>query len=344
MKTAAPAPAAAPDFPTSGTMRAIVQDEYGSRAEDVLRFATLALPQPADDQVLVRVLAASVDRGTWHVMSGLPYPMRAAGFGVRKPKAANPGRCFAGVVEAVGRDVAGFTPGTEVYGTCRGSFGELAVADAGKVAPKPGNLTFAEAATAPISAVTALQAVRDRARVQPGDRVLVIGASGGVGSFAVQIAKAFGAEVTGVCSTSKMDMVAKLGADAVVDYSAGDFLDGRVRYDVILDTGGNSALSRLRRALSPAGRLVIVGSETESRWFGALSRNFQALFVSPLVKQKLLGLMASENSEDLAAVAKLIESGKVTPAIDRTYALEDAAAAVTYVQEGRAQGKVAILV
>jgi NADPH:quinone reductase-like Zn-dependent oxidoreductase len=323
-------------------MKAIVQDSYGSQPESVLRFAEIARPSIADDEVLVRVAAASVDRGTWHVMTGMPYAMRLAGFGVRAPKATNPGRCLAGTVESAGKEVIGFATGDEVYGTCAGSFAEYAAAKAGKLAPKPANLTFEQAAAVPISAITALQAAR-KAEVQPGQKVLVIGASGGVGSFAVQIAKAFGAEVTGVSSGSKTDLVRALGADHVVDYTRGDFLDGQNRYDVILDIGGNSRLSRLRRALTATGRLVIVGGETGARWLG-LNRQLLALLISPLGKQKLGSLIASENAEDLMVLKELIESGKVTPAIERTYPLSEAAAAVRHVQEGSARGKVVITV
>ncbi|CAN5756037.1 hypothetical protein BH23ACT12_BH23ACT12_12870 [soil metagenome] len=228
-----------------------------------------------------------------------------------------------------------------VYGTCGGSFAEYASARAAKLAPKPANLSFAQAAAAPISGVTALQAVR-KADVQPGEKVMVIGASGGVGSFAAQIARAFGAEVTGVSSTSKLGMVRGLGVDHVVDYSRQDFLDGQIRYDVIIDTGGNNDLCDLRRNLTKTGRLVLVGSETEGKWFDALIRTFKAILVGPFAKQKLLGLMSTENSGDLTGLKELIESGKVTPAVDRTYPLSEAAAAIQYVQDGRARGKVVI--
>ena len=238
------------------TMMAIVQDVYGSAPEDVLRLAEVPRPSVAVDGILVRVRAASVDRGTWHILAGLPYPIRAAGFGLRRPKHLNPGRSMAGTIEAVGRDVTGFKPGDEVYGTCDGSFAEYAVAQAERLAPKPATLSFEQAAAVPVSALTALQAVRDQAKVQPGQKVLVIGASGGVGTFAVQIAKAFGAEVTGVCSTAKVDLVRSLGADHVIDYTRQDITDGDRRYDAILDIGGNRRLSHRRRALTRSGRLV----------------------------------------------------------------------------------------
>ena len=228
----------------------------------MLRLAEIARPAIADDEILVRVRAASVDRGTWHLMAGLPYPMRLAGFGLRRPKAPNPGRSLAGTVESAGQEVTEFVPGDEVYGTCDGSFAPYARTRANRLAPKPANLSFAQAAAVPVSALTALQAVRDQAQVQAGQKVLIIGASGGVGTFAVQIAKAFGAEVTGVCSTAKTDLVQAIGADHVVDYTREDFTDSKHHYDVILDIGGTNRLSHLRRALTPRGRLVMVGGES----------------------------------------------------------------------------------
>jgi NADPH:quinone reductase-like Zn-dependent oxidoreductase len=328
----------------AGTMRAIVQDEYGPTPEDVLRVDHVARPTIGDDEVLVRVAAASVDRGTWHIMAGLPYPIRLAGFGLRRPTPLNPGRCLAGTVEAVGNDVTRFEPGDEVYGTGEGSFAEHATAKAVRLARKPANLSLEQAAAVPISAQTALQAVRDKAHVQAGQKVLIIGASGGVGTFAVQIAKAFGAEVTGVSSTAKVDLVRAMGADHVVDYTKGDFLDGEQRYDVILDIGGNRRLSHLRRALTPKGTLVIVGGETDGRFLGGFDRGIRAQLLSPFVSQTLGSLMASENAEDLVVLGELIESGQVTPAIERTYPLQDTAAAVRHVQEGRARGKVVVTV
>jgi NADPH:quinone reductase-like Zn-dependent oxidoreductase len=267
---------------------------------------------------LAVVHAASVDRGTWHIMAGLPYPIRVAGFGLRKPKYPNPGRSLAGTVEAAGDDVTGFSPGDEVYGICDGSFAQYVRVRTGKLAPKPVNLSFDEAAAVPVSALTALQGVRDHGRVQAGDKVLIVGASGGVGTFAVQIAKAFGAEVTGVCSTTKVDMVRSTGADHVIDYTRDDFAGGQ-RYDVILDIGGNAPLARLRRALTPRGTLVIVGAETGGRWLGGTDRQLRALLLSPFVGQKLGTFISSENAQDLAVLTELIESGKVTPVIDRTY-------------------------
>jgi NADPH:quinone reductase-like Zn-dependent oxidoreductase len=331
-----------PDTAAAETMKAIVQDEYGTAPEEVLRLAEIARPEIAADEILVRVHAASVDRGTWHLMAGLPYPIRLAVFGLRRPKAPNPGRSLAGTVECVGQEVTEFEPGDEVYGTCDGSFAPYARARASRLAPKPANLSFEQAAAVPVSALTALQAVRDQARVEPGQKVLIIGASGGVGTFAVQIAKAFGAEVTGVCSTAKTDLVRSIGADHVIDYTREDFADGQLRYDVILDIGGNRRLSHLRRALTPRGRLVIVGGENGGRWLGGSDRQLRALLLSPLVSQKLGTFIASENAEDLTVLRDLIESGKITPAIDQTYPLSQTPAAIRHVQEGRARGKVVV--
>jgi NADPH:quinone reductase-like Zn-dependent oxidoreductase len=323
------------------TMHAIVQDRYGSTPETVLRLAEIARPTIGDDEVMVRVVAAGVDKGTWHVMTGLPYAMRLAGFGVRQPKAPNPGRSLAGTVHSVGKNVTAFKPGDDVYGTCEGSFAEYACATVSKLAPKPANLTFDQAAAVPISGTTALQAVR-KAELQPGQPVLILGASGGVGTFAVQIAKAFEAEVTGVCSTSKIDLVRSLGADHVIDYRHDDLTAGDQRYDVIIDTGGNRRLSHLRRMMTRRGTLVIVGGETGGRLLGGFERSLGAVLMSPLVSQRLRMLTSTENSGDLDALRELIEAGQVTPAIDRTYPLAETAAAITYVQDGHARGKVVI--
>jgi len=322
-------------------MKAIVQDRYGEA--DVLRLDEIGKPEIGDDQVLVRVHAAGVDRGVWHLMAGLPYPVRL-GYGLRAPKNGVRGSDVAGSVEAIGKDVTTLAPGDEVFGIADGSFAEYACARADKLAPKPESLSFEQAAAVPVSALTALQAVRDHGRVQPGHKVLVIGASGGVGSFAVQIAKAFGAEVTGVGSTTKVDMVRSIGADHVIDYRHADITDSGERYDVILDIGGNRSLSQLRRALTPRGRLVLVGAETGGRWLGGLDRALRALVLSPFVGQKLGSFIASEHNKDLIVLTELIESGQVTPAIDRTYTLSEAAAAIRYMLEGHVQGKVVIAV
>jgi NADPH:quinone reductase-like Zn-dependent oxidoreductase len=321
--------------------KGIVQTEYGTDAEAVLRVAEIATPSIGDDELLVRVAAASVDMGTWHCMTGLPYAMRLAGFGVRRPKASNPGRSFAGTVEAAGTNVNSFAPGDEVYGSCEASFSECVVAQPRMVARKPANVSFEQAAAVPISAGTALQAVR-KANVQSGDRVMVIGASGGVGTFAVQIAKAFGAEVTGVCSTAKVDLVRSLGADHVIDYKLDDFANGEQRYDVILDTGGNRRLSDLRRALTKNGTLIIVGGETGGRWLGGFDRALRATATSPFVSQKLAMLASTENADDLNALRDLIEAAKITPTIDRTFSLRDTPLAIRELRDGHARGKLVI--
>jgi NADPH:quinone reductase-like Zn-dependent oxidoreductase len=325
----------------SGTMRAIVQDAYGEA--DVLRLAEIDRPAIGDDEVLVRVHAAGVDQGAWHLMAGLPYPVRLAGYGVRAPKTPVRGRELAGRIEAVGRGVTTLRPGDEVFGVAEGAFAEYAPAAAAKLAPKPGGLTFQQAAALPISGLTALQAVRDQGRVTAGDRVLVIGASGGVGSFAVQIAKAFGAEVTGVASTGKVDLVRSLGADHVVDYRLGDDLGAGERgYDVIIDTGGNRPLRVLRRALTPTGTLVLVGAETGGRWLGGTDRQLRAMVLSRFVRQRLRTFIASEKAADLLALSALVESGAVTPAVDRTFPLAETPAAIRHMREGKARGKVVI--
>jgi NADPH:quinone reductase-like Zn-dependent oxidoreductase len=323
-------------------MKAIVQDTYGST--DVLEFRDIDKPEIADDEVLVRVHAAGVDRGVWHLMTGLPYPVRLAGYGLRAPKTQVPGSDLAGVVEAVGKDVTRFQPGDEVFGIGAGAFAEYASAREDKLVPKPANLTFEQAAVVSTSGLTALQGLRNQGRVGPGQKVLVIGASGGVGTFAVQLAKAFGAEVTGVCSTTKMDMVRSLGADHVIDYTSDDFADGLQRYDVIMDIGGNASLSRLRRALAPKGTLVIAGGETDGRWLGGTDRQIRALMLSPFVGQKLTTFIASQNHDDLIVLKELIEAGNVAPAIDRTYPLSEVPKAIRYVKEGHARGKVVITV
>jgi len=323
-------------------MKAIAQDTYGST--DVLELRDIDKPEIADDEVLVRVEAAGVDRGVWHVMAGLPYPVRLGGYGVRAPKNPVPGMDLAGVVEAVGKNVTRFQPGDEVFGIGKGSFAEYVRAPENKVAPKPANLSFEQAAVVAISGSTALQAVRDHGQVKPGQKVLIIGASGGVGSYAVQLAKAFGAEVTAVCSTTKVELVRSLGADHVIDYIRDDFAAGEERYDVILDIGGNSSLSRLRRALTPKGTLVITGGETGGRWLGGFDRQIRALLLSPFVGQRLRTFVNSENHEDLIVLTELIEAGKVTPAIDRTYPLAEAPKAIQYLVEGHARGKVVITI
>jgi NADPH:quinone reductase-like Zn-dependent oxidoreductase len=335
-------PPAAAGGPT--TMTAVVQDRYSPAPEGLLRVAQIDRPTINDDEVLVQVQAASVDRGTWHIMAGLPYPIRLAGFGLRRPTYANPGRNLAGTVEAVGAAVTGLAPGDAVYGMATSTFAEYAAARPAKLARKPANLSFEQAASVPISGSTALQAVRDHARVQPGEKVLIIGASGGVGSFAVQLAKAAGAEVTGVCSTAKMVLVRALGADHVIDHTRADFADGGPRYDVILDTGGNTPLRRLRRALTPRGRLVIVGGETDGRLLGGSDRGIRATVLSLFVGQQMGTFVASEKAADLIALTALVEAGQLTPAIDRIYPLDDVAAAIRHLLDGRARGKLVVSV
>ena len=323
-------------------MKAIVQDRYGPA--ETLRLGDTDVPDIAADEVLVRVHAAGVDRGVWHLMTGLPYPVRLAGYGIRAPKNPVPGMDLAGVVERVGSSVTRFVPGDEVFGIGKGTFAEYARALESKLAPRPANLTHVQAAAVAISGLTALQAVRDHGHVQQGDRVLITGASGGVGTYAVQLAKAYGAEVTAVCSTAKVDLVRSLGADHVLDYSRSDFAAGNPGYDVILDIGGNPTLRRLRSALAPRGTLVIVGGETGGKWIGGYDRQLRAVLMSRFVPQTMGTFVSGENSEDMLVLKELIEAGKVTPSIDRTFTLPEAARAIAYVDEGRARGKVVVTV
>jgi NADPH:quinone reductase-like Zn-dependent oxidoreductase len=324
------------------TMRAIVRDRYGS--PDGLELRDIDKPEVGNAEVLVRVHAAGVDQGVWHVVTGLPYPIRLAGYGLRVPKTPVPGADVAGVVEAVGNDVTRFQPGDEVFGIGSGSYAEYARAREEKLAPKPANLTFEQAAVVAVSGLPALQGLRDHGKLRPGQKVLIIGASGGVGTFAVQLAKAFGAEVTGVCSTTKVDMVRSIGADHVIDYTHEDFAEGEQRYHVILDIGGNSSLSRLRRALTPKGTLVIAGGETEGRWLGGTDRQLRAVLLSPFVGQKLGTFVSRENHEDMIVLKELIEAGKVTPVIDRIYPLSEVPEAIRYMRTGHARGKLVIAV
>ncbi len=321
-------------------MKAVVQDVYGSA--DVLQLRDIPTPVPADGEVLIRVRAAGVDQGVWHLMTGMPYLVRLFGYGLNKPKMPVRGREVAGVVEAIGAGVTRFQSGDEVFGTCEGSFAEFVCAKEDLVARKPANLTFEETAAAPISAVTALQAVRDAGKVAAGQKVLVIGAGGGVGSFAVQLAKVFGAEVTGVCSTGKMDLVRSLGADHVIDYTHDDFSRAGVLYDVILDTAGNRPLSVSRKALAPRGTLVIVGGEGGGKLTGGFERSLGAPLASLFSGQKFKGLVSTENHRDLDALTSMIEAGSVKPAIDDVYPLAEAPAAVAYLHEGRVRGKVVV--
>jgi NADPH:quinone reductase-like Zn-dependent oxidoreductase len=322
-------------------MKAIVQDTYGSA--DVLRLDDVDAPPVGGGDVLVRVLAASVFIGDWHIMTGLPYVFRMVS-GLRAPKVRVRGQDFAGRVEAVGRDVIRYRAGDDVFGTCDGAFAEFAAARANKIAPKPANLTFDQAATVPTTGSTALQALRDVGRVRPGQSVLIIGAAGGVGSFAVQIAKAFGARVTGVCSTEQVELVRSLGADDVIDYTRDDFAQTGRRWDLILDIAGARSVSHLRRALAPRGTLVIVGGEGGGRWFGGIDRQLRALMLSPFVSQKLGTFVSKPNGKDLVVLKELIEAGKVTPVIGRTYPLTDVPEAIRQLEKGHARGKVVITV
>jgi NADPH:quinone reductase-like Zn-dependent oxidoreductase len=323
-------------------MKAMIRDAYGP--PDVLELREIDKPEIADDEVLVRVHAAGVGRDVWHVMRGLPYPIRLAGYGFRAPKNPVIGSDMAGVVEAVGKNVRRFLPRDEVFGIGNGSYAEYVCAREDKLAHKPINLTFEQAAVIAIMGSTALQALRDHGKVRPGQEVLIIGASGGVGTYAVQIAKAFGTHVTGVCSTKKVEMVRSIGADHVIDYTREDFAEGDQRYDVILDIGGNSTLARLRRALASLGTLVIIGGEGGGRWLGGTDRQLRAMILSPFVGQKLGTFVNKENHEDLIVLKELIESGKVTPVIDRTYPLAEVPEAIRYLEQGHARGKVVITV
>ncbi len=323
-------------------MKAIVQDRYGG--PEVLELRDIDQPVPKDNEVVVRVHAAGLDQGVQHVMTGLPYLIRllVPTLGLRKPKVPVRGMDAAGHVEAVGEDVTRFQPGDEVFGWCDGSYAQYACAPEDHFAPKPSNLSFEQAAVVPISSFAALQALRDEGEVQPGQRVLVIGAAGGVGSFAVQLAKAFGAQVTGVCRTNCAELVRSIGADQVIDYTREDFADGRHHYDLILDIGGNSRLSRLRRALTPTGTLVIAGGEG-GKWTG-VGRQLRALALSPLARQRLTMYISAHRQADLQELCQHIEAGHLTPIVGKTYPLLDVPEAIRHLEDGRAHGKIAITV
>jgi NADPH:quinone reductase-like Zn-dependent oxidoreductase len=319
-------------------MKAIVQDRYGD--VEVLEFRDIEQPVPTDDEVLVRVHAAGLHRGDWHVMTGLPYLIRLVvpTLGLRGPKTPVLGMDVAGTVEAVGPNVTRFQPGDEVFGWCDGAFAEYAIAPADQLTPKPANLSFEQAAVVPISGFAALQAVRDSGEVQAGQRVLVIGAAGGVGSFAVQLAKAFGARVTGVCSTPQVELVRSIGADEVIDYTRQDVTDGTRHWDLILDCAGRRSLSQLRRALTPKGTLVIVGGEGGGRWLGGFDRNLRAVALSGLVGQRLRMLSSKPGHEDLEVLRELLAAAKVTPVIGRTYPLGEVPEAMRSMVEGHGGG------
>jgi len=322
-------------------MKAMVQDTYGSA--EVLELREIDKPEIADDQVLVRVRAAGVNPADWAVMSGLPYVARSV-YGLRKPKNAVRGTDVAGQVEAVGTSVTRFRPGDEVFGWCVGAYAEYASVSEDALALKPANLTFAQAASVPMAGLVALQALRDHGNVQAGQSVLINGASGGIGTFAVQIAKSLGAQVTGVCSTGNADMVRSIGADLVIDYTQKDFTQGGQRYDFILDNVANHPLSDLRGALTPTGTLVPNGGGFDNRWFASGGRVIRAHVMDRFVSNTLRPFLVSFNLEDLVALKELIEAGKLTPVMDRTYPLAETPQAISHVGEGHARGKVAITV
>ena len=336
--------AAAPPPPAGATlMKGIMRRCYGP-PEVVLGYEDVSKPTPADDEVLVKVHAASVNPLDWHYVEGTPYLVRIdAGFG--KPDNPRLGVDFAGTVEAVGKSVRLFKPGDEVFGGKFGAFAQyVTVREERAIALKPAGATFEQAASVPIAALTALQALRDKGHVQAGQKVLVNGASGGVGTFAVQIAKSFGAEVTGVCSSKNAELVRSLGADHVVDYTREDFTRGTVQYDLIIDTVSTHSVSDYRRVLSPNGNYVMIGSTSTGHWFGWLENPLEAWIRSPFMSQKF-GMMLTElNKHDLAVLADLVQSGKVTPVIDRTYKLSEAAEALVYLEKGHARGKVVLTV
>ncbi len=326
-------------------MKAVVYTNYGS--PDVLEVREIKKPVPNDDQVLVKVRAAAINPLDWHFMEGKPYIMRAMIGGIRKPKSPQLGVDLAGEVEAVGKNVTQFKPGDEVFGTGHGAaFAEYVCANKTKLVLKPANVTFAEGAAVPIAALTALQGLRDYGKVQPGQKVLINGASGGVGTFAVQIAKNLGAEVTGVCSTRNVELVQSLGADHVIDYTKEDFTKGSERYDVILDNVGTQPLSGFRRVLKPNGILVMIGGggPGDGKWVGAMARPVKTKLLSPFVSQKMGMMLAEIRQEDLATMADLMQSGKVKPVVDRTYPLDRIREAMTYLEQGHARGKVIITV
>src|SRR5437868_7921330 len=326
------------------SMKAIVYCDYGLPN---LKLAEIAKPSPTDGQILGKVHAASVNPLDWHFIEGTPKIMRAMGVGLRKPKDARLGVDFAGTVEAVGENVAQFKPGDEVFGGRDGAFAEYVCPRADRaVTLKPASVTFEQAASVNIAGITALQALRDKGKVQPGQKVLINGASGGVGTFAVQIAKSFGADVTGVCSTRNVDLVTSLGADHVIDYTKEDFAKGEQRYDVILDNVPNHSLSECRRILTPNGKYVMIGGggPNDNRWVGPFGRVIKAMVLSPFTSQKMGMMMADSNQKDLSVLGDLMQSGKVKPVIDRTYKLSEVPAAIAYLEQGHARGKVVITV
>jgi NADPH:quinone reductase-like Zn-dependent oxidoreductase len=319
-------------------MKAAVYSRYGP--PDVLQIKDVEKPVPNDDEVLIRVRAASVNPLDWHFVRGTPYLVRIMA-GLHKPKITRLGVDVAGQVEAVGRNVTQFKPGDEVFGACRGAFAEYACASESALAAKPDNLTFEQAASVSVAALTALQGLRDKGQIQPGQKVLINGAAGGVGTFAVQIAKSFGAEVTGVCRTRNVEMVRSIGADRVIDYTQEDFTKGRQRYDLILDCFANHSLSAIRRVLNPKGKYLMVGGPDGSL-IVLLAGLLKALVLSRFVSQKFVLVRARRSKEDLTSLHDLMKAGKVTPVIDRCYSLSEVPEAIRYLEEGHARGKVVI--
>ena len=324
------------------TMQAVARHSYGTLEH--VQLENIARPEPGRGQVLIEVHAAGVDRGVWHLMTGLPYLVRLAGFGLTKPKNPTLGLDVAGRVAAVGAGVERFAVGDEVFGFADGSFAEYALADESSLALKPVSMTYEQVAAAPVSGVTALQALTDVGRLQPGQSVLVIGASGGVGSYTVQLAVALGARVTGVAGGSKTDLVRSLGASKVVDYKATDYLDGSRRYDLIVDTGGRNPVRKLRKALTDQGTLVIVGGEGGGRWTGGIGRQLRAALLSPFVSHRLAMFISSQSHELLERLGSFLDSGDVTPAVGRTYTLDQAPTAIADLEAGRTAGKSVISV
>ena len=319
-------------------MKAAVFTRYGP--PDVVQITDVEKPVPKDDEVLIKVRAASVNAGDWHFMRGTPYLLRVM-VGLRKPKVTRLGMDVAGQVDAVGRNVTQFKPGDEVFGACRGAFAEYACTSESSLVTKPNNITFEQAGSVPVAALTALQGLRNKGQIQPGQKILINGAAGGVGTFAVQIAKWFGADVTGVCSTRNVEMVGSIGADRVVDYTREDFTKGTQRYDLIFDSVGNHSLSACRRVLNPKG-IYIVNGGPNGRWMGPLTRGIRARMLSPFVSQSLVMFLTRRSKEDLAVMHELMRAGKVTPVIDRSYTLSEVPEAIRYLEEGHARGKVVI--
>jgi NADPH:quinone reductase-like Zn-dependent oxidoreductase len=319
-------------------VKAIVHQQYGS--PDLLAFEDVSKPVPGDDEVLVRIRAASVNPLDWHTVRGLPYPLRI-GNGFTTPKKPMLGIDVSGHVEAVGAKVTQLRPGDEVFGMCRGAFAEYACAKEDRVVVKPARLSFEQAAAIPVAGLTALQGLRDRGRLQRGQSALIVGASGGVGTFAVQIAKWLGAEVTAVCSARNVEVVRSIGAAHVIDYTKQDFTRGGRQYDLIMDMAGTHSLVALRRALTSRGTCVVVGAPS-GRWIAGPDRFIKALLLSPFVRQRMVPFIASPNRADLAALKGLTETGDVTPVIDRTYGLKEVPEALRYLEQGHARGKVVI--